>query len=50
MVLEAINNKLKYVFFYVVQIMNFIYIGSGENANNKNRLDTCLYVLFDKMF
>ena len=27
--------------------MNFIYIGSGENSNNKNRLDTHLHELFN---
>ena len=28
--------------------MNLIYIGSGENSNNKNRLDTHLYELSNK--
>ena len=30
-------------------MMTFIYIGSGEHANNKNRLDTHLYELFYKI-
>ena len=29
--------------------MNYINIGSGENANNKHRLDTHLYELFNKI-
>ena len=29
--------------------MNFIYIGSGENATNKSRLETHLYELFNKV-
>ena len=29
--------------------MNSFYIGSGENANNKNRLETHLYELFNKI-
>jgi hypothetical protein len=29
--------------------MNVVYIGSGENANNKNRLDTHLCELFNKI-
>ena len=29
--------------------MNLIYIGSGETANNKNRLDTHLYELLYKV-
>ena len=29
--------------------MNMIYIGLGENANNKDRLDTPLYDLFYKI-
>ena len=34
---------------FILQIMNMIYIGSGEHANNKNRLDTHLYELFYKV-
>ena len=49
MELEAINNKITYGYFYIIRIMIFIYIGSGENANNKNRLDTHLYELFNKI-
>ena len=49
MELEAINNKINYVYIHIIQIMNFIYIGSGVNANNKNRLDTHLYELFYKI-
>ena len=49
MELQAINNKIKNGYIYIMQIMNFIYIGSGENANNKNRLDTHLYELFYKI-
>ena len=49
MELEAINNKIKYGYIYTTQIMNFIYIGSGENANNKNKLDTHLYELFKRI-
>ena len=37
------------VYIYIIQIMNYIYIGSGENANNKNTLDTHLYELFNKI-
>ena len=48
MELEAINNKIKYVYIFIIQIINFIYIGSGENSNNKNRLDTHLYELTKK--
>ena len=29
--------------------MNYVYIGSGENANYKNRLYTHLYELFNKI-
>ena len=29
--------------------MHFIHIGSSENSNNKNRLDTRLYELFNKI-
>ena len=47
--LEAINNKIKHGYIYIIQIMNYIYIGSGENANDKNRLDTHLYELFNKI-
>jgi len=35
MELEAINNKINYGYIYIIQIMNSIYIGSGEDANNK---------------
>ena len=49
MELEAINNNIKYGYIYIIQIMNYIYIGSGENANNKNRLETHLYELFNKL-
>ena len=44
--LEAINNKMKYGYIYIMQIMNLIYIGSGDDAKNKNRLETHLYALF----
>jgi len=46
MELEVVNNKIERVYIYIIQIMNMIYIGSGENANNINRLDTYLYELF----
>ena len=46
MELEVVNNKIERVYIHIIQIMNLIYIGSGENANNKNRLDTQLYELF----
>ena len=46
MELKAINNEIRYGCTYSIQITNFIYIGSGENANNKHRLDTHLYELF----
>ena len=46
MELEAINNNINYGYIYSVQIMNFIHIGSGEDANNKIRLDTRSYELF----
>ena len=46
MELEVINNKIRHVYIYSIQIMNYIYIGPGEDANNKNRLDTTLYELF----
>ena len=42
MELEAINNKIKYGYIYIIQIMNFICIGSGKQSNNKNRLETHL--------
>ena len=29
--------------------MSFIFIGSGESANNKNRLETHLYEIFNKI-
>ena len=48
MELEVINNKIKHVYIYIVQIMNMIYIGSSENPNNTNRLDTHSYGLFYK--
>ena len=35
MELQAINNTLEYGYIYIIQIMNSIYIGSGEDANNK---------------
>ena len=31
------------------KIMNYIYIGSGQNANNKNWLETRSYELFNKV-
>ena len=40
---------MKYGYIYIIKVMNIIYIGSGENANNKNRLDTHLYELFNKI-
>ena len=40
MELNIINNNIDYGYIYIIQIMNYKYIGSGENANNKNRLDT----------
>ena len=43
MELAAINNKIKYDYIQIAQIMNFICIGSGEHANNKNILDAHLY-------
>ena len=43
MELEAINNNIKYGYIYTIQIMSFIYIGSGEDANNKSKLDKHLY-------
>ena len=46
---EVINNKIKHGYIYIIQIMNMIYIGSDENANNKDRLDTHSYELFDKV-
>ena len=49
MELEVIINKIKHGYIYSIQIMNMIYIGSYENANNKNRWDTHLYELFYKM-
>ena len=49
MELEAINNKLKYGYIYIIHIMNLIYIGSGEIANDKNRLDKHLYEVFYKI-
>ena len=47
MALETINNNIKHGYINIAQIMNLIYIGSGENSNNKNRLD--LYELFNKV-
>ena len=47
MELEAINNKIKYGYIYTTQIMNFIYIGSGEHASNINGLDTHSYELLN---
>ena len=47
MELEVINNKIKHGYIYIIQIMDYVYIGSGENANNKHRLDTHLYELFN---
>ena len=49
MELEVINNKIKHVYIHIIQIMNMTYIGSGENANNNNRLYTLLYELFYKI-
>ena len=49
MELEVTNNKIKLGYIYIIQITNMIYIGSGENANNKNRLDTHLYELSNKI-
>ena len=49
MELEAINDKIKYGYICIIQIMNLIYIGSGENSNNKDRLETHLYELFNKI-
>jgi hypothetical protein len=49
MELEAINNPKKYGYIYNIKIMNYDYIGSGEDANNKNRLKTHLYELFNKI-
>ena len=49
MELEVINNKIKHGYIYIIQRMYYIYIGSGENANNKNRLDTLVYELFNKI-
>ena len=49
MELETINTNIKFGYVYIIQIMNLIYIGSGENANNKNRLETHLYELFNKI-
>ena len=42
MELEVINHKIKHGYIYMIQIMNMMCIGSGEDANNKNRLDTHL--------
>ena len=42
MALETIHNNIKHGYIYIIQIMNLTYIGSGENANNKNRLNTHL--------
>ena len=33
--LEVINNKIKPGFFYITIILDYKYIGSGENANYK---------------
>jgi len=44
-----INSNIKYGYIYIVQTMNYIYIGSGEDTNNKSRLDTHLYELFYKI-
>ena len=41
--------QVKYGYIYIIKIMNFIYIGSGENHNNKNRLETHLTELFYKL-
>ena len=49
MELKIINNNIKYCLIYIIQIMNYFYIGSGEDANNKNRPDTQLYGLFYKV-
>ena len=35
MELEAINNPKKYGYIYNIKIMNYDYIGSAEDANNK---------------
>ena len=47
--LEAINNKIKYGYMYSIQIMSLTYIGSGEDASNKNGLETHLFKLFYKI-
>ena len=49
MEVEVINNKIKHGYIYIIETMNMLYLGSGENANNKNRLDTHLYELFYKI-
>ena len=49
MELEAINIKIENEYIYIIQTMDFIYIGSGENANNKDRSETHLYELFYKI-
>ena len=49
MELEVSNNKIKHGHIYIIQIMIVIYIGSGESANNKKRLDTHLYDSFYKV-
>lgn len=49
MELETLNNNIKYGYIYIIQIMNLMYIGSGEDANNKNRLKTHLCELFIKI-
>ena len=47
--LEVINNKIKHSYIYIAKIIEYFYIGSGEHANNKNRLYTHLYELFNKI-
>ena len=49
MELEASNNKIKHGHVYIIQIMDMIYIGLGENSKNKNRFETHLYELFYKV-
>jgi len=46
---EETNNKIKHVYIYIIQIMHYIYIGPGENANNKKRLTTHLFELLNKV-
>ena len=41
--------QMKYGYIYIIKIMKFTYIGSGENHNNKNRLEIYLTELFYKL-